>query len=300
MTEATPSAEALRRSLAALKDMRERLARVERAAHRADRHHRRWLPVPGGRRDSPDAFWRLLRDGVDAVDPSPAGTVGHRGLLLDPDAGTPGSDLHGPGRLPRPDRSRIRRRLLRHLAAGGGEHGPQQRLLLEVAWEALEDAGVAPDGSPGRRPASSSASGTVRLRQPAACAAIGLAESDAYSGTGDRPQRGGRPPLVPARAAGPSAGRRHRLLLVARGRRTSPCQALRSGRVRLALAGGVNLMLDARATIMPLRSARAVARRALQDVRRRAPTATSAARAAASSCSSGSPTPWPTATGSSP
>ena len=66
------------------------------------------------------------------------------------------------------------------------------------------------------------------------------------------------------------------------------CQSLRSGECRMALAGGVNLLLLAgHARIGFSQGADAGAGRALQDVRRRAPTATCAAKAAAWSCSSG-------------
>ena len=63
---------------------------------------------------------------------------------------------------------------------------------------------------------------------------------------------------------------------------------LRAGECDLALAGGVNLILSPEATIALQQGAHDVARRPLQDLRRRAPTATCAARAAAWWCSSGS------------
>jgi acyl transferase domain-containing protein len=94
---------------------------------------------PGGAND-PAAFWRLLRDGVDAIGEVPE----DRWLLR---------ALHDPTPL-RPGKTYTRR-------GGFVEHidhfdplpfgispreavamDPQQRLILEVAWEALEDAGA--------------------------------------------------------------------------------------------------------------------------------------------------------------
>lgn len=97
---------------------------------------------PGGA-NSPDAFWRLLREGVDAITEVPAERWNTE-LLYDEDPEAPGtatsrwgSFLEGLedfdpwffGISPR--------------EAVGMD--PQHRLLLEVAWEALEHAGISPE-----------------------------------------------------------------------------------------------------------------------------------------------------------
>jgi acyl transferase domain-containing protein/NADPH:quinone reductase-like Zn-dependent oxidoreductase/acyl carrier protein len=101
---------------------------------------------PGGA-DSPDAFWRLLCDGVDAVTEIPASRWPIH-FYYDPERGKPGKTVSKWGGF----------------IAGVDEFDagffgitdaeavamdPQQRLMLEVAWEALDDAGLAPGGSSG-------------------------------------------------------------------------------------------------------------------------------------------------------
>ena len=96
--------------------------------------------LPGGVTD-PEAFWRLLRDGVDAVREVPAGSLGRRRSATTPirrcparpppsgaASSTPidGFDAAFFGILPR-EAERM---------------DPQQRLFLEVAIEALDHAGL--------------------------------------------------------------------------------------------------------------------------------------------------------------
>ncbi len=87
--------------------------------------------LPGA--PDPDAFWRLLRTGTDAVTPVPADRV-------DPGLGRGGFLDHvgdfDPaffGISPRE----------------AAAMDPQQRLMLELGWEALEDAGLPPGGNTG-------------------------------------------------------------------------------------------------------------------------------------------------------
>jgi 1-acyl-sn-glycerol-3-phosphate acyltransferase len=103
---------------------------------------------PGGA-NSPDAFWKLLQSGVDAITDVPA----DRPELLrfyDPDPATPGRlYLRRGGFMDRIDGwdagfFGISPREAAHI-------DPQHRLLLEVVWEALEDAGIPPDQLAGSR-----------------------------------------------------------------------------------------------------------------------------------------------------
>ncbi len=95
-----------------------------------------------GRADGPDAFWRLLRDGIDAVGEVP-GDRWNVDDFYDPDPSAPGKMNTRWGGF------------LERVADFDGEFygispreairvDPQQRLLLEVSWEAIEHAGIAP------------------------------------------------------------------------------------------------------------------------------------------------------------
>ena len=96
---------------------------------------------------SPGELWELLVDGGDAVGPFPA----DRGWDLegwyaaDPDAARESGFLHDAGEF---DASFFGISPREALAMD-----PQQRVLLEVSWEALEDAGIAPDSLRGSQTA---------------------------------------------------------------------------------------------------------------------------------------------------
>ena len=86
--------------------------------------------LPGA--ETPDAFWQLLRDGVDAIGPVPAGRW--------PDGG--GAPRLA-GCLTTIDRFDPEFFGISPREAAAID--PQHRLLLELTWEALESGGLAPD-----------------------------------------------------------------------------------------------------------------------------------------------------------
>ncbi|MBN8489476.1 MAG: protein kinase, partial [Burkholderiales bacterium] len=98
--------------------------------------------VPGGGNDA-QSFWALMRDGVDAIGPLPADRWNVE-ATYDPDPDAVGRiATHGGGFLS--DVRGFDQALFGITRREAQGMDPQQRLLLEVAWEALENAGQAPD-----------------------------------------------------------------------------------------------------------------------------------------------------------
>jgi len=200
--------------------------------------------LPGGA-DTPEAFWRLLRDGVDAITEVPSERWDAAGLY-DPDYAVPGKmNSRWGGFLRGVDR----------FDAGffgispreAARMDPQQRLLLEVAWEALEDA-----GQPLEKVSGSAAGVFVGIHsQSSEYCWLQIADRgriDTYTGTG---------------TAHSIVANRLSYLLDLRGPSVAvdtacssslvavhlACQSLRSRECDLALAGGVNLVLSPEMTI---------------------------------------------------
>ena len=193
---------------------------------------------PGGAH-SPAGFWRLLETGTSGIREVPSDRW-DVDAYYDPDPAVPGKmSTRWGGFLD--DVAGFDARFFGISPREAARVDPQQRLLLEVAWEALEDAGLAPDG----------------LRQLPVGVFIGISTNDysqiqvkrndpsaidAYFGTGN--------------ALSMAAGRLSYVLGL-RGPSMSvdtacssslvavhlACQSLRSGETSVALAGGVNVML---------------------------------------------------------
>ena len=194
---------------------------------------------PGGVR-SPEDFWRLLESGQDAITQVPADRW-DADAFYDPDPATPGKMyVREGGFLDSLDRFdagffRIPPREARQL-------DPQQRLLLEVSWEALENAGIAPDsllgGSTGVYVGVMGADHALRMAHH-----LDLAHIDPYMLSGNDPSfTAGRiahflglqgPALAVATACSSSLVSIHLAM-----------QALNAGECDLALAGGVNVILN--------------------------------------------------------
>ena len=192
----------------------------------------------------PDAFWTLLRSGGDAIREVPTDRW-DVGAFYDPDPTTPGRTVtRFGGFLPRIDEFDpsffcISPREASHM-------DPQQRLLLEVAWEALENAGIAPPSLYGTDTGvfvgiSTSDYGGLQLSDPD--------RVGAHDGTG---------------SAHSIAANRLSYLLDLRGPSMAvdtacssslvavhlACQSLYLGECRVALAAGVNVMVTPQLTIV--------------------------------------------------
>ena len=182
--------------------------------------------------DGPDAFWDLLTEGRDAVGEAPA-TRRERGESPAPQAGflrrVDGFDADFFGIAPREATST----------------DPQQRLLLEVAWEALEDAGIDPDG----------------LRGAEVGVFVGISTNDygrrlALASDEDRGAHAltGNALSVAANRLSYAFDFRGPSLAVDTACSSSlvaihlACESLKRGEASVALAGGVNLILSADVT----------------------------------------------------
>ncbi|HYH79591.1 MAG TPA: beta-ketoacyl synthase N-terminal-like domain-containing protein, partial [Longimicrobium sp.] len=193
--------------------------------------------------DGPEAFWRLLEDGVDAVREVPADRW-DLDRLYDPDPAVPGKmTTRWGGFLDAVDR--FDAEFFSISPREAARMDPQQRLLLEVAWEALEDAGIDPGRLAGSQTGvfvgiSGSDYGQRQFTDPAL--------SDAYAGTGGALSiaanrisyvldlRG--PSLAVDTACSSSLVALHLAV-----------RALRAGDCDTAIVGGANLLLSPQITV---------------------------------------------------
>ena len=191
--------------------------------------------VPGGGRD-PEAFWTLLRDGVDAITEAPAdrwSRAAYDRLGLPADL-----PVHPGGFLEQIDRFDARFFGLSPREAATLD--PQHRLLLEVCWEGLERAGQAPDRLAGSPTGVFIGISTWEYADIVKSAGAGQIEFHAGTGTAHNTAAGRisyvlglrGPCLVVDTACSSSLVAVH-----------LACESLRRGESRLALAGGVNAIV---------------------------------------------------------
>ncbi|MFI5809740.1 SDR family NAD(P)-dependent oxidoreductase [Streptomyces sp. NPDC051643] len=192
---------------------------------------------PGGA-DDPEALWRLLAEGEDAVGEVPEGRWDTHALLdPDPEAAGKAYTLRG-GFLTGIDR--FDAPFFGISAREAAAMDPQQRLLLRTGWEAIERAGIVPETLNG-----SSTGVYVGLYDSGYLSGARLEQLDGHVGTGSAPSvasgriaytLGLRGPAVTVDTACSSS--LVALHLAAR--------ALASGECDLALAGGATLLVTPR------------------------------------------------------
>ncbi len=196
---------------------------------------------PGGA-DTPAKFWQLLRDGIDAIEDIPQDRWDIN-EYYDPDPDAPGKMSIRQGGFV----EHVETFDPNFFAISSREAvsmDPQQRLLLEVSWEALESAALIP--------AFDSATGVF----------IGIAnneydqllanqfdnQNDLYSATGNSYAVAAGRLSYTLGITGPSVAVdtacSSSLVAV-----HQACQSLRNNECNLALAGGVNLLLQPETTI---------------------------------------------------
>ncbi|MDM8548424.1 type I polyketide synthase [Desulfobacterales bacterium HSG2] len=228
----------MKKAMLRLEELQSRLDETERARTEPIAVIGMGCRFPGGA-NTPEAFWKLLENGVDAISEVPRDRW-DADLYYDPDPDAPGKmytrmggfidglegfDGHFFGISPKELKSL----------------DPQQRLLLEVSWEALENAGIPVSSLKG----SNTGVFVGILNSDYAKAHLfsgDLTKIDAYSVTGmSFSTAGGRisymyglkgPNISLDTACSSSLVSVH-----------LACQSLRNGECDMALAGGVNLIL---------------------------------------------------------
>ncbi len=234
----------LQRAVYALKETRSKLEQLE---------HQQTEPIaiigmgcrfPGGAHD-PESFWQLLHHGVDAIGEVPSQRW-DIDAYHDPNPETPGKMYARQGGFLQADVEEFDAEFFGLAPREVVSMDPQQRLLLEVSWEALENAGVAADQLVGSQTGvfvgmtTNDYAQRVMFDHPSAI--------DVYTATGNALNAAtGRlsyilglqgPSMTIDTACSSSLVAIH-----------LACQNLRTQECRLALAGGVNLMLSPQVTI---------------------------------------------------
>ncbi len=132
----------IKRALRAVEDMQAKLAAVTYAQREPIAILGMGCRFPGGG-DSPEAFWQMLEQGVDAIGPVPSERW-DVDAYYDPDPDAPGKVYTKEGGyLSKVDT--FDAPFFGISAREASSLDPQQRLLLEISWEALEQANHASD-----------------------------------------------------------------------------------------------------------------------------------------------------------
>src|SRR5262245_21734591 len=186
----------------------------------------------------PDEFWRLLAEGRSSIGEIPAGRL-DVDALYDPRPAIPGKMTTRWGGFV-PDIDRFDAGFFAMSPREAERLDPQQRLLLEVAWEAVEDAGQVPEHLRGSRTGVFVglwlSDWEARLfRDPSRLDFHMTTGSGRYAAAGRISQILGvhGPSLAIDTACSSSLVAAH-----------LACQSLWTGECDLALAGGVNVILE--------------------------------------------------------
>ncbi len=235
----------LQNATLALKKMRLKLDALERARTEPVAIIGLACRFPGGA-NSPDEYWRLIRDGIDAIKEVPPERWDNK-AHYDPNPDTAGKTYtsHG-GFLDDVDKFDPQLFNISPREAAGMD--PQQRLFLEVAWEALEHAAQAVDQLGGSRTGVFVGISGNEYLQMLLRKVNDIGQIDPYAGTGNLQSAiAGRlsyllglngPAMVVDTACSSSLVAVH-----------LACQSLRAGNCSMALAAGVNMMLSAEPSI---------------------------------------------------
>jgi acyl transferase domain-containing protein/surfactin synthase thioesterase subunit len=189
---------------------------------------------------NPEAYWQLVSNGIDAITEVPAERW-NVDELYDPQPATPGKmNTRWGGFLEQVDGFDP---LFFNISPREAERiDPQQRLFLEVAWEALENAGLATDKLAGSLTGVFAAMAVVNYDQLLYKNVADLTQISAYDGIGTTLSLASSRLSYLLDLKGPS-------LAVETACSSSlvavhlACQSLRSQESNLCIVGGVNLIL---------------------------------------------------------
>ncbi|GAX39731.1 beta-ketoacyl synthase [Tolypothrix sp. NIES-4075] len=237
------------RLLLALKEARTKLEAVERSKTEPIAIIGIGCRFPGGA-DDPDAFWRLMRDGVDAMVEVPHDRWNINDFY-DPDPDAQGKMYTRMGGFLQQQIDQFDPLFFGISPKEAASIDPQQRLLLEVSWEALERAGIAPKSLVGSRTGVFVGIGQNDYAQLQLNS--GNTDISAYDGTGNGfCFASGRLSYILG-LQGPSVSMdtacSSSLVAI-----HLACKSLRTGECDMALTGGVQLMLSPGANIFLSRS----------------------------------------------
>ncbi|MCI0398013.1 MAG: type I polyketide synthase [Chloroflexi bacterium] len=227
----------LQRAVFALREAKARLAAAEQARSESVAIIGMACRFPGGAHD-PDSFWHLLRNRGDGICEVPADRWNVE-AYYNPDLEPGTMNTRWGGFLEQIDQ--FDARFFDISAREASCMDPQQRLLLEVAWESLENSGLAADQLAG------SQTGVF----------MGVSTWDYSRLHADAPTRGGTGIAlsVVANRLSYAFDLRGPSMIVDTACSSSllsahlACQSLRNGECDLALAGGVNIILTPDTTI---------------------------------------------------
>ncbi len=132
----------VKRALLEIRELKTKLAETERAQHEPIAVIGMGLRWPGGAHD-PESAWQLLRDGIDAISEVPKDRW-NIDDYYDPNPDAPGKmSTRWAGFIN--DLDQFDADFFGISPREATSMDPQQRLLMKVAWEALENAGHAPE-----------------------------------------------------------------------------------------------------------------------------------------------------------
>ncbi len=228
----------VKRALLEIRDLKAKLAETERAQHESIAIIGMGLRWPGGAHD-PASAWQLLRDGVDAISEVPKDRW-NIDDYFDPNPDAPGKmSTRWAGFIT--DIDKFDADFFGISPREATSMDPQQRLLMKVAWEALENAGHAPEKLVGSATGVFVGVASFDYTQMQ-MQHVPLADIDAYLATGSSHSVCSGRLSYFLGLQGPSISLDTACSSSLVGVHLA-CQSLRSGECNLALAGGVNLII---------------------------------------------------------